>query len=132
MSSRKFDAGENENWDGKCSPEEVARRCQAMVARSQEEEGTGERDRQLDYEIEHEEKEDAPTFEMTEKGLLSRSEVLCDYPRKAPSVWSGGPADQPEAVTPRVTVVIPNWEALVAAAQELFFERYNPRPVSCS
>lgn len=45
------------------SPEEVADRYQEMVARSQKdkEAGTSERDRQLDYEIEHEEEEDMPT-----------------------------------------------------------------------
>ena len=52
------------------SPEEVADRYQEMVAKSQEKEGTGERDRQLDYEIEHEEEEDTPTFEIIEKGAL--------------------------------------------------------------
>lgn len=45
------------------SPDEVADRYQEMVARSQKdkEAGTSEWDRQLDYEIEHEEEEDMPT-----------------------------------------------------------------------
>jgi len=45
------------------SPEEVADRYQEMVAKSEENKNAGmsERDRQLDYEIEHEEEEDTPT-----------------------------------------------------------------------
>src|SRR5215204_2507700 len=44
------------------------------------------------------------------KGLSPRSEAWCDCQRKSRStVRRAGRRGQPEAVPPRVTVVIPNW-----------------------